>query len=132
GGAGKSRDRLPRDGHGRPDAARSPGVESWRLPSQRDRATARRGAIVIRALLAASLLLAAVAWSLDTARADEAKTASAPEDLPDDPARPLVQGKCTLCHTPASTTHQPRPDPACQRPADRMGRFVPPAPAGEA
>ena len=87
---------------------------------------------MIRALLAASLLLAAVAWSLDTARADEAKTASAAEDLPDDPARPLVQGKCTLCHTADYITQQRLTEPAWQRTVDKMRKFGTPATDEEA
>ena len=88
---------------------------------------------MIRALFAASVLLGAVALALRTARADEAKTAAAaPEELPDDPARPLVQGKCTLCHTADYLTQQRLTEPQWQRTVDKMRKFGTPASDDEA
>jgi hypothetical protein len=87
----------------------------------------------MRDLLAAGLLLGAVAWALDNARADDAKTAaSAPEDLPEDPARPLVQGKCLLCHTADYITQQRLTEPQWQRTVDKMRKFGTPASDEEA
>jgi len=87
---------------------------------------------VTRALLTAVVLFGA-AGALHAAHADEAKTAaSAPEDLPDDPARPLVQGKCTLCHTADYITQQRLTEPAWQRTVDKMRKFGTPATDEEA
>jgi hypothetical protein len=84
---------------------------------------------VIRALVAAGLCAAAVAWA--TARADDAKTA-APEDLPENPARPLVQGKCLLCHTADYITQQRLTEGQWQRTVDKMRKFGTPASDEEA
>jgi hypothetical protein len=67
---------------------------------------------VRRAFLATILFFGFAAWA---------------EDLPDDPARPLVQGKCTLCHTADYLTQQRLSETAWQKTVDKMRKFGTPA-----
>jgi negative regulator of sigma E activity len=89
----------------------------------------------MRAALAAAacLLLGAVVCVLEGARADDAKTTAVEAgDLPDDPARPLVQGKCLLCHTADYITQQRLTEGQWQRTVDKMRKFGTPASDEEA
>jgi hypothetical protein len=83
----------------------------------------------MRALLVAGVLLAAVAMS----RADDSKSdALLNGDLPEDPARALVQRNCLLCHTADYITQQRLTEGQWQRTVDKMRKFGTPATDAEA
>ena len=83
----------------------------------------------MRALAAVLVLLAGVAL----ARADEPKVdALLNGDLPDDPARALVQRNCLLCHTVDYVTQQRLTEGQWQRTVDKMRKFGTPATDAEA
>ena len=109
---------------------------------------------MIRFLLAAGLSLGA-AWVVASAAAADDKAAApddkaaapddkaaAPDDkaaaailegqLPDDPARPLVQGKCLLCHSAEYVTSQRLTEGQWQKTVDKMRKFGSPATDEEA
>jgi hypothetical protein len=83
----------------------------------------------MRALAVAFVLLAAVA----IARADDSKSeALLNGDLPEDPARALVQRNCLLCHTADYITQQRLTEGQWQRTVDKMRKFGTPATDAEA
>lgn len=83
---------------------------------------------MIRAILAAALLVAAVAFAADVSPAlDEKTTALVEGKLPDDPALPLVQSKCLLCHSGDYLTQQRLTEGQWQRTVDKMRKFGTPA-----
>jgi hypothetical protein len=73
---------------------------------------------MIRFLLAGLLLAAAPA--------DDEK-ALVEGRMPDDPARPLVQAKCLLCHTGDYVTQQRLTEGQWQKTVDKMRKFGSPA-----
>ena len=86
-----------------------------------------------RAILAAATLLSAVAWAADNPPAPDEKTKALVEgQLPDDPARPLVQGKCMLCHTGEYVTQQRLTEGQWQKTVEKMRKFGTPASDEEA
>ena len=86
-----------------------------------------------RVLLAAALLLGAAALAAaDSPPADEKTKALVEGKLPDDPALPLVQSKCFLCHTGEYLTQQRLTEGQWQRTVDKMRRFGTPASDEEA
>ncbi len=88
---------------------------------------------MIRSLMAAALLLGAVAWAADKSPAlDERTKALVDGQLPDDPARPLVQSKCLLCHTGEYLTQQRLTEGQWQRTVEKMRKFGTPASDEEA
>jgi len=83
--------------------------------------------------MAAALLLGAVAWAADKSPAlDERTKALVDGQLPDDPARPLVQSKCLLCHTGEYLTQQRLTEGQWQRTVEKMRKFGTPASDEEA
>jgi hypothetical protein len=83
----------------------------------------------MRVLVAAGLLLGAVAM----AHAGDPKAeALLNGDLPDDPARALVQRNCLLCHTADYMTQQRLTEGQWQRTVDKMRKFGTPATDAEA
>lgn len=83
---------------------------------------------MIRSLFAAGVLLAAVAWGAETApAAGEKIEALIDGQLPEDPARPLVQGKCLLCHSGEYVTQQRLTEGQWQKTVDKMRKFGTPA-----
>jgi Spy/CpxP family protein refolding chaperone len=83
---------------------------------------------VIRAFFAAALLLAAVAFAAaDSPAPDERATALVEGKLPDDPALPLVQSRCLLCHSGDYLTQQRLTEGQWQRTVDKMRKFGTPA-----
>jgi Spy/CpxP family protein refolding chaperone len=80
---------------------------------------------VIRAILAAALLAGALAVTADTKALVEG-------EMPDDPAKPLVQGKCLLCHTADYLTQQRLTETQWQKTVDKMRKFGTPASDDEA
>jgi hypothetical protein len=81
-----------------------------------------------RFLFAAVLLAGAVAWAAnDPPPLDEKTKALVEGQLPDDPARPLVQGKCLLCHTSEYVTQQRLTEGQWQRTVEKMRKFGTPA-----
>jgi len=89
---------------------------------------------MIRILLAAGLLLGGAAWVMASAAAADDKATAALLDgqLPDDPARPLVQGKCLLCHSAEYVTSQRLTEGQWQKTVDKMRKFGSPATDEEA
>jgi Spy/CpxP family protein refolding chaperone len=86
-----------------------------------------------RAMVAASLLVSAFAWAADKPPAPDEKTKALIEgQLPDDPARPLVQGKCMLCHTGEYLTQQRLTAGQWQKTVEKMRKFGTPASDEEA
>ena len=83
---------------------------------------------MIRPLIAAALLLGAAGWAAAEAQAPDAKTSALLDgQLPDDPARPLVQGKCLLCHTSEYVTQQRLTEGQWQKTVEKMRKFGTPA-----
>jgi len=84
---------------------------------------------MIRILLAAGLSFGGAAWVIAFAAAadDKATTALLDGQLPDDPARPLVQGKCLLCHSAEYVTSQRLTEGQWQKTVDKMRKFGSPA-----
>jgi hypothetical protein len=88
---------------------------------------------VIRALFAAAVLTGLAALAADPAPAPDEKTNALLEgQLPDDPARALVQGKCLLCHSGDYVTQQRLTEGQWQRTVDKMRKFGTPATDDEA
>jgi hypothetical protein len=85
---------------------------------------------VTRPLLVAALLIACAAWAADPAPVSE--QALVEGQLPDDPARVLVQGKCLLCHSGEYITQQRLTEAQWQRTVDKMRKFGTPASDEEA
>jgi hypothetical protein len=86
-----------------------------------------------RAMVAAILLASAFAWAADKGPAPDEKTKALIEgQLPDDPARPLVQGKCMLCHTGEYLTQQRLTAGQWQKTVEKMRKFGTPASDEEA
>ena len=84
---------------------------------------------MIRALVVAALLLGAVvAWAAGTADSN----ALLEGKMPDDPARPLVQAKCLLCHSAEYLTSQRLTETQWQKTVDKMRKFGTPATDEEA
>ena len=81
---------------------------------------------MIRALIAATLLLAAAP------AADDQTRALVEGKMPEDPARPLVQGKCMLCHSAEYVTQQRLTETQWQKTVDKMRKFGTPASDEEA
>ena len=81
---------------------------------------------MIRALIAATLLLAAAP------AADDQTRALVEGKMPEDPARPLVQGKCMLCHSAEYVTQQRLTETQWQKTVDKMRKFGSPATDEEA
>jgi Spy/CpxP family protein refolding chaperone len=79
--------------------------------------------------LAAALLLALGAASL---AASPDATALAKGEMPDDPAKPLVQGKCMLCHSGDYLTQQRLTEKQWQSTVEKMRKFGTPANDDEA
>ena len=63
---------------------------------------------------------------------DKATAALLDGQLPDDPARPLVQGKCLLCHSAEYVTSQRLTEGQWQKTVDKMRKFGSPATDEEA
>jgi Spy/CpxP family protein refolding chaperone len=80
---------------------------------------------VIRALAATALLSAAAALAADT-------KALVDGQMPDDPAKPLVQGKCMLCHSEDYLTQQRLTETQWQKTVEKMRKFGTPANDDEA
>lgn len=77
---------------------------------------------MIRALLIAALLAAAAD------KPDDAKTRALVDgQMPDDPAKPLVQAKCMMCHSGEYLTQQRLSEGAWQKEVDKMRKFGTPA-----
>ena len=76
--------------------------------------------------LAAALLVAAASLAADPA-SDEKTRALVEGQLPDDPARPLVQARCLLCHTGEYLTQQRLTEGQWQKTVDKMRKFGTPA-----
>jgi hypothetical protein len=85
---------------------------------------------VIRAA-AAAIVLCAAAWAADPSRDAQTRALLAGQ-LPDDPARPLVQGKCLLCHSAEYVTQQRLTEGQWQKTVDKMRKFGTPANDDEA
>ena len=88
---------------------------------------------MIRGLLAAGVLLGGAGWVFASAAAgDKARAALLDGQLPDDPARPLVQGKCLLCHSAEYVTSQRLTEGQWQKTVEKMRKFGSPATDEEA
>ena len=86
-----------------------------------------------RPIVTAALLFGAAAWAADKPTAlDERTKALVEGQLPDDPARPLVQGKCMLCHTGDYLTQQRLTEGQWQKTVEKMRKFGTPATDEEA
>ena len=86
---------------------------------------------MIRAVLVAGLIAAAP--SPGPAPVPDEKTKALVEgQLPDDPARTLVQSKCLLCHSGEYVTQQRLTEAQWQRTVDKMRKFGTPADDQEA
>jgi len=82
---------------------------------------------MIRSFFAAGLLLAAIAaWAAQPA------DALLDGQMPDDPARALVQGKCLLCHSSEYVTQQRLSEGQWQKTVEKMRKFGSPATDDEA
>ena len=82
---------------------------------------------MIRVLAIAALWLA-VAAPADPAPATDQKTKALVEgQLPDEPARALVQGKCLLCHSAEYVTQQRLTEGQWQKTVEKMRKFGTPA-----
>jgi hypothetical protein len=79
-------------------------------------------------VIAAVLLAAAAAWSGDQA----ASAGLTDGKLPDDPAKPLVEGKCMLCHSGDYLTQQRLSEGQWQKTVEKMRKFGAPATDEEA
>ncbi|MGZ6124849.1 MAG: hypothetical protein ACXWLR_07805 [Myxococcales bacterium] len=94
---------------------------------------------MIRSLFLAGALLAVAAVAAETTPA-ASETANPPADmkalvegqLPDAPARPLVQAKCLICHTDEYVTMQRLTEKQWQGTVDKMRKFGSPANDDEA
>jgi hypothetical protein len=80
---------------------------------------------VIRPRVIAALLLGAAAWAAGTP--PKGGKAAAPDELPDDPARPLVQARCLLCHSGDYLTQQRLTEGQWQKTVEKMRKFGTPA-----
>jgi hypothetical protein len=78
---------------------------------------------VIRALAIAILIGGALA-AAETAPDNEKLVAG---EMPDDPAKTLVQGKCMLCHSGDYLTQQRLNDGQWQKTVEKMRKFGSPA-----
>jgi hypothetical protein len=76
-----------------------------------------------RAIAVGLLLLGAVA----TAAEDPSNKALLEGKMPDDPAKPLVQAKCMLCHTGDYLTQQRLNEAQWQKTVEKMRKFGSPA-----
>ncbi len=86
-----------------------------------------------RPIVTAALLFGAAAWAADKPTALDERTKALVEGrLPDDPARPLVQGKCMLCHTAEYVTQQRLTAGQWQKTVEKMRKFGTPATDEEA
>jgi Spy/CpxP family protein refolding chaperone len=74
-------------------------------------------------IIAALLLAAAAAQSGDPA----ASAGLIEGKLPDDPAKPLVEGKCMLCHSGDYLTQQRLTEGQWQKTVEKMRKFGAPA-----
>jgi hypothetical protein len=81
---------------------------------------------VIRAAAIALVVLCAAALAADDSR--NAQTRALLEgQLPDDPARPLVQARCLLCHSVDYVTQQRLTEGQWQKTVEKMRKFGSPA-----
>ncbi len=88
---------------------------------------------MIRVLFLAGALFAIAAWAAETASpSNEATTALVDGQLPDDPARALVQAKCLLCHSVEYVTQQRLTEGQWQKTVEKMRKFGSPATDEEA
>jgi hypothetical protein len=88
---------------------------------------------MIRFSFLACVLLAIAAWASGTPPAAGDNTAALVDgQLPDDPARPLVQARCLLCHTGEYVTQQRLSEGQWQKTVDKMRKFGSPASDEEA
>jgi len=78
---------------------------------------------VIRALFAAALAAFAVAVAAGNSETE----ALLEGKMPDDPAKPLVQGKCLLCHSADYLTQQRLTAAQWEKTVDKMRKFGTPA-----
>jgi hypothetical protein len=78
---------------------------------------------VIRALLAAALAASAVALAAGTAETEALLEGT----MPDDPGKPLVQGKCLLCHSADYLTQQRLTAGQWEKTVEKMRKFGTPA-----
>jgi hypothetical protein len=86
---------------------------------------------VIRAAGVLAVLLCAAAPTAN--ETSDAQTKALLEgQLPDDPGRPLVQGKCLLCHSAEYITQQRLTEGQWQKTVDKMRKFGTPATDDEA
>jgi hypothetical protein len=83
-----------------------------------------------RLLILSAAVLAAAAFAAETPAPDT--KALVQGQLPDDPARPLVQAKCLLCHTGEYVTMQRLTEKQWQATVDKMRKFGSPASDEEA
>ena len=83
---------------------------------------------MIRYLVAAAVVTGAVAWAAEQTPAPDDRTKALIEgQLPDDPAKPLVQSKCLLCHTGEYVTLQRLTEGQWQKTVEKMRKFGAPA-----
>jgi Spy/CpxP family protein refolding chaperone len=87
---------------------------------------------VTRLIVAGALLLGAVALAAESRAPDKRTKALVDGQLPADPARPLVQGKCMLCHSGDYLTQQRLTEGQWQKTVEKMRKFGTPASDEEA
>ncbi len=85
---------------------------------------------MIRALLVAFVLAGAVASASDAP--GDPTSALVAGQMPDDPAKPLVQGRCLLCHSADYLTQQRLTESQWQKTVEKMRKFGAPADDEEA
>jgi hypothetical protein len=82
---------------------------------------------MMRSLVLAGAVLAAAAFAAETTAPAADPKALVEGQLPDDPARPLVQAKCLLCHSGEYVTMQRLTEKQWQATVDKMRKFGSPA-----
>jgi Spy/CpxP family protein refolding chaperone len=87
---------------------------------------------MMRSLVLAGAVLVAAAFAAETTAPAADPKALVEGQLPDDPARPLVQAKCLLCHTGEYVTMQRLTEKQWQATVDKMRKFGSPASDEEA
>lgn len=83
---------------------------------------------MIRVVFATALWIAVAAPAAGPGPTSEKKTKALVDgQLPDEPARALVQGKCLLCHSGEYVTQQRLTEGQWQKTVDKMRKFGTPA-----
>ena len=85
---------------------------------------------MIRALLVAAVLTGAVTLAADAP--GDPTSALIAGQMPDDPAKRLVQGRCLLCHSADYLTQQRLTETQWQKTVEKMRKFGAPADDEEA